>query len=468
MITLPGYQGKKVGVFGLGLSGRATVDALIAAGAHVVAWDDGEAARNAIGPKADVAPIDAWPWERLDALALSPGVPHTHPKPHKVAAKAKAAGVRILGDTELFAQAVNAAPAADRPKIIAVTGTNGKSTTTELIGHLLRAAGVDVRVGGNIGTACLALPPLRRGAVYVLEMSSYQLELTHSLKADVAVFLNLSPDHLDRHGGLAGYIAAKRRIFNHQGEGDVAIIGADDLVSQQICTEIVATNHRTIIPISSGAALGRGVFALDGVLFSSIDGRASEVVDLTSAATLRGAHNWQNAAAAFAAAHAIVPNAETLGGAMGSFSGLPHRLQEVARIGAVTYVNDSKATNAEAASHALKAFPKVRWIAGGVPKAEGIEPLKPLMDRVEKAYLIGEAAEAFQTTIGDAAPVQLCGDLASAVRAAAADAVKAGGDQVVLLSPACASFDQFPNFEARGEAFCAAVRALPTQNGAAA
>ncbi|MEL7030241.1 MAG: UDP-N-acetylmuramoyl-L-alanine--D-glutamate ligase, partial [Pseudomonadota bacterium] len=324
-----------------------------------------------------------------------------------------------------------------------------------------------ISAAGNIGAAVLGLPALRRGAVYVLEMSSYQLELTHSLKADAAVLLNISPDHLDRHGGMDGYVAAKRRIFLHQSKGDTAVIGVDDERSQQICTEIVATNHRSIIPISSGAALGRGVFAVDGVLFSSLGGRTSEIADLTACPSLRGEHNWQNAAAAFAAAHAILPLAEDLGAAMASFPGLAHRLEEVARIGRLLFINDSKATNAEAASHALKAFDRVRWIVGGEPKAGGIESLRPHFDRVAKAYLIGEAADAFRITIGDAAPVEMCGDVETAVAAAARDAAADPDDgAVVLLSPACASFDQFPNFEARGDAFRSAVQAL--NDGAAA
>jgi len=436
----------------------------------VLAWDDREAAREVAAktaPDVTFAHFGTWDWDRLDALVLSPGVPHTFPRPHQVAALAKRAKVKIIGDTELFAQAVAQKPKADRPKIVAITGTNGKSTTTQLVGHLLRATGVDVRVGGNIGEAALGLPALRRGAVYVLEMSSFQLELTHTMRADVAVLLNFSPDHLDRHGDMAGYIAAKRRIFRGQGKGDTAVVGVDDAYARQICTELVASNARAIVPISSDSALGRGVFVVDGVLFSSVSGRAQEIADLSGCSALRGGHNWQNAAAAFAAAHAIVPNADGLAAAFDSFRGLPHRMEEVARIGRILFINDSKATNAEAASHAISAFPRVRWIAGGAPKAGGAEPLKPLFRHVAKAYLIGEAAEDFRRTIGRAAPVEMCGDLESAVAAAARDAAADPDDSaVVLLSPACASFDQFANFEERGEAFRKAVRALA--DGAAA
>jgi UDP-N-acetylmuramoylalanine--D-glutamate ligase len=396
---------------------------------------------------------------------LSPGVPLTHPKPHWTVDKAKAAGVEILGDVELFARTVNAAPVHKRPKIIAVTGTNGKSTTTALIGHLCASAGRDTRVGGNIGLGVLGLEDMHGGAVYVLELSSYQLDLTSSLKPDAVVLLNISPDHLDRHGGMDGYIAAKRRIFLNQGKGDTAIIGVDDPWCQQICTEITAANRRTIWPISAGKAMGRGVYALQGVLYDATGERVVEMADLLRARSLPGRHNWQNAAAAYAAARAIgIPAHDAVEGLM-SFPGLAHRMETVGKIGKIRFVNDSKATNADAARQAMSSYPKFYWIAGGVAKAGGIDDLKDLFPRIAKAYLIGEAANVFAVTLAGKADVKMSGTLEKAVQQAYADAAASGEDAVVLLSPACASFDQFSDFEARGEAFRAAVNGLTVSGG---
>jgi UDP-N-acetylmuramoylalanine--D-glutamate ligase len=404
---------------------------------------------------------------------LSPGVPLTHPKPHWTVTKAIDHGVEILGDMELFARTVNAAPEHKRPKVVAITGTNGKSTTTALIGHVCAQAGRDVRIGGNIGVGVLDLPDMHGGAVYVLEMSSYQLDLTSSLHADVSVILNLSPDHLERHGSMEGYVAAKRRILANQGKGDTAVIGIDDVWGQQICTEITAANRRTIVPISASKAIGRGVYVLNGALYDATGERAQEVVDLTRARSLPGRHNWQNAAAAYAAAKGLGIDGPEAAEHLLTFPGLAHRMETVATLGRVRFVNDSKATNADAARQALSSYPKVWWIAGGEPKTGGIDELSDLFGRVAKAYLIGQAAPAFAETLaGKAAAVQ-SGTLEAAVAQAYADATaeasqKGGGEQIVLLSPACASFDQFADFEARGEAFRAAVQRLAhTQQGAA-
>jgi len=461
MIPVRGFEDKTVAVFGLGRTGLTAARALIAGGAKVALWDEKVASREAAAAEGfPVVDLETADWRQFDALMLSPGVPLTHPKPHWTVQKAKAAGVEILGDIELFARTVAAAPAHKRPKIIAITGTNGKSTTTALIGHLCASAGRDTRIGGNIGQGVLGLEDMHGGAVYVLELSSYQLDLTSSLHPDAVVLLNISPDHLDRHGGMDGYIAAKRRIFLNQGKGDTAIIGVDDPWCQQICTEITAANRRTIWPISAGKAMGRGVYALQGVLYDATGERVVEVADLLRARSLPGRHNWQNAAAAYAAARAIgIPMQDAVDGLM-TFPGLAHRMETVGKIGKVRFVNDSKATNADAARQAMSSYPKFYWIAGGVAKAGGIEDLKDLFPRVLKAYLIGEAAEPFSWTLAGKAEVAMSGTLERAVQQAYADAAASGEEAIVLLSPACASFDQFSDFEARGEAFRAAVNGL--------
>jgi UDP-N-acetylmuramoylalanine--D-glutamate ligase len=466
MIPVRGFEDKTVAVFGLGRTGLTAARALIAGGAKVALWDEKPESREAAAAEGfPVVDLQAADWSQFAALMLSPGVPLTHPKPHWTVDKAKAAGVEILGDVELFARTVNAAPVHKRPKIIAVTGTNGKSTTTALIGHLCASAGRDTRIGGNIGLGVLGLEDMHGGAVYVLELSSYQLDLTSSLKPDAVVLLNISPDHLDRHGGMDGYIAAKRRIFLNQGKGDTAIIGVDDPWCQQICTEITAANRRTIWPISAGKAMGRGVYALQGVLYDATGERVVEVADILRARSLPGRHNWQNAAAAYAAARAIgIPIHDAVEGLM-TFPGLAHRMETVGKIGRVRFVNDSKATNADAARQAMSSYPKFYWIAGGVAKAGGIDDLKDLFPRIAKAYLIGEAANVFATTLAGKADVKMSGTMEKAVQQAYADAAASGEDAIILLSPACASFDQFSDFEARGEAFRAAVNGLTVSGG---
>jgi UDP-N-acetylmuramoylalanine--D-glutamate ligase len=352
------------------------------------------------------------------------------------------------------------APEHKRPRVVAVTGTNGKSTTTALIGHMLEAAGRDARVGGNIGVGVLGLPDMHGGAIYVLELSSYQLDLTASLKPDAAILLNVSPDHLERHGGMEGYVAAKRRVLLNQGKGDTAIIGVDDSWGQQVCTEITAANRRTIWPISARKSIGRGVYVLQGRLYDATDGRVTEVIDLNPIRALPGRHNWQNAAAAYAAVRALgVSVADAVEG-LRTFPGLAHRMETIGTIGAVRFVNDSKATNADAARQAMSAYPRFFWIAGGRPKTDGIDQLTDLFPGIARAYLIGEAQDDFAKVLEGRAPYAKCGGLEAAVRAAFADARKEEGEAIVLFSPACASFDQYPDFEVRGEAFRAAVQAL--------
>ena len=461
MIPVTAFVGKTVAVFGLARTGLAAARALLAGGANLAAWDDKAASRDAARAEGfELTDLNSADWSGFAALILSPGVPLTHPKPHWTVDRARSEGVEILGDIELFARAVNAAPEHKRPRIVAITGTNGKSTTTALIGHICAEAGRDVRVGGNIGVGVLALNDMHGGAVYVLELSSYQLDLTSSLKPDVAVILNISPDHLERHGSMEGYVAAKRRILANQGKGDTAVIGVDDEYGGRICTKITAANRRTIVAISASKTIGRGVYALDGLLYDATAERTVEVGDLKRARSLPGRHNWQNAAAAYAAVRGLGIDAVQAARALMTFPGLAHRMETVGVIGKVRFVNDSKATNADAARQALSSYPKVYWIVGGQPKTGGIDDLADLFPRVTKAYVIGEAAPAFAETLAGRAETVLCGTIEGATQQAFKDAATTGRDAVVLLSPACASFDQFADFEARGEAFRGAVQAL--------
>jgi UDP-N-acetylmuramoylalanine--D-glutamate ligase len=464
VIPVRGFEDKCVAVFGLGRTGLTAARALKAGGAYPVLWDDAPKARQVAADEGfEIVDLREADWSKFAALMLSPGAPLTHPEPHWTVKLAKAAGVEIVGDIELFARTVNAAPDYKRPKVVAITGTNGKSTTTALLGHMLTAAGRDARIGGNIGYGVLGLEDMHGGAVYVLEVSSYQLDLTSSLKPDVSILLNISPDHLDRHGGMDGYVEAKRRVLLNQGKGDTAIIGVDDAWCQQICTEITAANRRTIWPISAKRSMGRGVYTLQGVLYDATGERVVEVADLLRARSLPGRHNWQNAAAAYAAGRALGLSVEDAATGLVTFPGLAHRMETVGEIDRVRFVNDSKATNADAARQAMSSYPKFYWIAGGRPKAGGIEPLEDLFPRIAKAYLVGEAAAEFGRTLDGKAPYSLTGDIESATRAAFADARKSGDGAIVLLSPACASFDQYPDFEVRGDAFRAAVQGLLDQ-----
>ena len=461
MIPARTFEGQRVAVFGLARSGLAAARSLKAGGADVAAWDEAKPAREAAAAEGfalvDLASAD---WSGFAALVLSPGVPLTHPEPHWTVKKAKEAGVEIIGDIEVFARAVNAAPSHRRPKVVAITGTNGKSTTTALLGHMLTAAGRDARIGGNIGLGVLGLDDMHGGAVYVFELSSYQLDLTSSLKPDVAILINITPDHLDRHGDMEGYVDAKRRVLLNQTAGDTAVIGVDDAWCQRICTEITAANKRTIWPISARRAMGRGVYALQGVLYDATGERVIEVADLLRARSLPGRHNWQNAAAAYAAARALGLSVEDAATGLVTFPGLVHRMETVGEIDGVRFVNDSKATNADAARQAMSSYPSFYWIAGGRPKAGGIEPLEDLFPRISKAYLVGEAANEFARSLEGKAPYRLSHTIDAAVAEAFADARATGEPAIVLLSPACASFDQFPDFEVRGDAFRSAVHGL--------
>jgi UDP-N-acetylmuramoylalanine--D-glutamate ligase len=462
MIEVTEFRGRKVAVMGLARSGRSAVRALRAGGAEVIAWDDGERGRAAAAADGlTVAAPDSAAWDDIEALVMSPGIPHLHPTQHPAAARARALGRPVLCDVELL---FRARPAA---RYCGITGTNGKSTTTTLIGHVLKRAGIGVEVGGNIGVPALDLAPLDADGVYVLELSSYQLELVPTLGCDVAVLLNISPDHLDRHGGMAGYVAAKQRIFEHPRGARVAVVGVDDAECRQIAFQLGAAGAHALRPISADGPRAGGVYVVDGALIDDVDGTARRVMDLRSVPTLPGKHNWQNAAAAYAACQAIGVPSETIVAALASYPGLAHRQELVADVEGVRFVNDSKATNADAAARALVCYDRIYWIAGGVAKEGGIEPLASHFPRIRRAYLIGAAAGAFARTLDGRAPITMSGDLASAVAQAAADS---RGDQgaVVLLSPACASFDQFASFEARGDAFRTLARDIAARRGAGA
>ncbi|WP_332677208.1 UDP-N-acetylmuramoyl-L-alanine--D-glutamate ligase, partial [Brevundimonas sp.] len=441
---------RRIAVFGLGRSGLTAARALKAGGALPVLWDDSVSSRmQAEAEGFAVEDLTGADWSGFAALVLSPGAPLTHPKPHWTVGKAKAVGVEVIGDIELFARAIAALPEGERPKVVAITGTNGKSTTTALIGWVLKQAGLTVHVGGNIGIGVLALPAPTPGAVYVIEASSYQLDLTTGFAPDVAILTNVSPDHLDRHGGMEGYVAAKARIFAAQGPDGLALVGVDESWGQGVAARL--GRARTVSTTGAAADITAGggrLQAADGV-----------TVDLAPARSLPGRHNAQNAAFAYAAARALGVSHEAAVTGLLTFPGLAHRMEEVARLGRVRFVNDSKATNADAARQALASYERSFWIAGGRAKAGGIDDLEDLFPRVVEAFLIGEAAGPFAARLGDT-PHRISGDMASAVKAAAEAAAATGRDEVVLLSPAAASFDQYPDFEARGEAFRAAVLAL--------
>ena len=448
MIVVDGYRGRPVAVLGLAKSGLTSAHALAAGGAEVLAWDDNPKIRDSLAgeiPPRDLMQAD---WRRIAALVLSPGIPHSFPEPHPAVVSAREAGVEILGDLELLGRAQLEA------RYIGITGTNGKSTTTALIGHILREAGVGVEVGGNLGTPALSFAPLGRGGTYVLEASSFQLELIPTLAFDIAILLNITPDHLDRHGSMEGYIAAKKRIFAGQKPDSTAIIGIDDPICRDICTKLRRGHPARVVPISVKEPAPGGVYVEAGWLIDAVRGEPVRVLDLATAERLPGTHNWQNAAAAYAAARAAGIGTETATTAIRSFPGLAHRQELVATIDGIHYINDSKATNADATEKALACYSAIYWILGGLPKEGGITPLAAYFGRVRHAFLIGRATEEFAATLEGSVPYTRCGDLKNALAAASDQARRdAGPGAVVLLSPACASYDQFANFEQRGDIF---------------
>jgi UDP-N-acetylmuramoylalanine--D-glutamate ligase len=458
MIAINTFAGRRVAVFGLGSSGLACCRALAAGGAEVIAFDDsdrqGAEAEKVGACFTDLRHIE---WCGLAALILAPGVPLTHPSPHWVVGMARNAAVEVIGDIELYCrERRRTTPAAP---FIAITGTNGKSTTTALTAHLFAQAGYDAQAGGNLGTPILALDPPRTGRVHVIECSSFQIDLTPTLDPAVGILLNLSADHLDRHGTFANYAAVKERLVAGVPEAGTAIVGVDDNASQAIADRLENRGKR-VWRVSVRRPLPDGFYVEAEQIMQAAGGTARPVAHIGGIGSLRGAHNAQNAACAAAAGLALGLSPEAIQRGLVSFPGLAHRMEMVGSRNGVLFVNDSKATNADAAARALASFSDIFWIAGGKPKSGGIQSLAPYFPRIRKAYLIGEAAADFAATIGTRAPHVIAGTLDRAVALAARDAAAAGlPEAAVLLSPACASYDQFPNFEVRGAAFRDAVKA---------
>ena len=460
MIPITTFAGKKIAVFGLGASGLVSASALLAGGADVIAFDDDTAsiAKASAGgiPTADLRQVE---WSKITALVLAPGVPLTHPAPHWVVQLAGKANVEVIGDVELFCRERRRhAPGAP---FIAITGTNGKSTTTALIAHLTSSAGMDTQLGGNIGTAILSLAPPQPDRVHMIECSSYQIDLAPSLDASVGILINLSEDHLDRHGTMENYTAVKERLVSGVPDDGAAIIGVDDEWCEKIAARLAQAGKR-VVQISVRRKLKDGLYIESGRMLRAHGGQSSLIAELGGIGSLRGLHNAQNAACAAAAMLALGVEPGTIQAGLRSFPGLAHRMEEVGRRGAVLFVNDSKATNADSAAQALACFHDIFWIAGGRPKTGGIESLRPFFRRIRKAYLIGEAADQFAATLAGTVAHETAGTLDKALAAAARDAgASSAQEPVVLLSPACASFDQYRNFEVRGDAFRALVQALP-------
>lgn len=461
MIPLPFLAGKAVAVMGLGVAGLATARALAASEAKVMAWDDTPESRTRAEreglPLVDLARAD---WAGIELLVLSPGIPHSFPIPHPVAARAREAGVPIVCDIDLLGRAQ--ATGDGRARLLGITGTNGKSTTTALVAHVLGSADRTIEFGGNLGPPVLAMRPLGPDGCYVLELSSYQLERTESVAWDVGVLLNISPDHLDRHGGMAGYVAAKARMFATQADGAVAVIGIDDEDSRALANRLV-TEGRLQVRRISGRRIEPGILGVedDNLVDWTGGGSKRTILPLDDLHRLRGSHNRQNVAAAFAACRALGLGDDEIVAAVRSFRGLPHRQELVASIGPIVFVNDSKATNQDAAATALSSFERIYWIAGGQPKEGGYGAIDPYLDRIAHAFLIGAAAEAIANHLGDRVPHTIAGTLDRAVSAAVDMAARdpVPDEKVILLAPACASFDQFANFGERGDAF----RALAEQ-----
>ena len=434
MLVPHSMSGTKVGILGLGLSGMAAAHALAAAGATLWLYDDNATPRGEVPQGAQLCGWQDWPWDKLTSMVISPGIPHAHPQPHPAAARAAEAGVEVISEIEI---AMRAEPQA---RIVAITGTNGKSTTTALTGHCLRAAGRAVTVGGNIGDAACNLDDPGADGVIVLELSSYQLETTPSLRADVAMLLNITPDHLVRHGGMEGYVAAKALILDAAGNDGLVVIGTGPHLDP------LADAHR-----KAGGKV-------------KVIHPADAPTSIANSASLAGPHNAENAAAAATCLAALGLTEDEIATGMTNFAGLPHRLQTVTSHGGISFVNDSKATNGVAAAKALAAFDNIYWIAGGEAKEDGLGEAAGETANVAHAYLIGSAAQAFATELDGIVETSLSGDLETATTSAFADASAAAGtdgrDATILLSPAAASFDQFASFVARGDAFISIARRL--------
>jgi UDP-N-acetylmuramoylalanine--D-glutamate ligase len=460
MIPVTAFAGKKVAIFGLGGSGLASASALLAGGADVIGWDDSAdavvKARSAGIPTGDLRQVD---WSRISALVLAPGVPLTHPAPHWAVALARAAAIEVIGDIELFCRERRAH--APKAPFVAITGTNGKSTTTALVAHLLRSAGRYAEIGGNIGTAILSLAPPDEARAHVIECSSYQIDLAPTLDPSVGILLNITEDHLDRHGTLAHYAAVKERLVAGVQEDGIAIVGVDDDWCAA-AAERIERSGKKLARVSVRRPLRAGLYVEAEKITQAAGGTARAVAHIGGIGSLRGVHNAQNAACAAGAALALGLSTQAIQQGLLSFPGLAHRMEEVGRKASVLFVNDSKATNADSAAQALACFSDIFWIAGGKAKTGGIASLAGFFPRIRKAYLIGEAASDFAAELAGRAPHVVAGTLERAVELAAADAEASSvAEPVVLLSPACASFDQYRNFEVRGDKFRELVRALP-------
>ena len=491
-------RGRHVALYGLGGSGFATAEALKAGGARIAVWDDNAAAcERAAAAGHEVVDLATANWSAFSALILSPGVPLTHPKPHWTVDKARAAGIEVIGDIELFCR--ERARLAPNAPFFAITGTNGKSTTTALLAHLLQSLGQRVEMGGNIGVPILALAPPAPDRCHVIELSTFQIDLTPSLKPSVGILLNLTPDHIDRHGTMENYAAIKERLV---ARADRAVVAVDDpwcaaiaerlAVAGKPVTRVSTTpsfrtersgdpepgslgeaGGGTAVPGSASQPRNEGAdsapftdgLILDGTrVMQHTAGRSpSPLADLAGLPSLRGRHNGQNAATALAALGPSVDAAD-LQAALASYPGLAHRMEQVGHRGHVLFINDSKATNADAAEQSLKAFRDIHWIVGGVSKEGGLAPLAPFFPHVAKAYLIGKSSDDFAAALQGHLPYVRCETLETALQLAASDAAESGADEpVVLLAPACASYDQFKNFEERGDRFRALVTALPPE-----
>jgi UDP-N-acetylmuramoylalanine--D-glutamate ligase len=430
MIASPAFRGRRYAVLGLARSGLASVEALVASGAHVTAWDNREEAREAVADKAQIADLLALDLAGYDGVVVSPGVPLNR---HPIAAKARAAGVPLIGDIELFAQA---RPSLPPHKVVGITGTNGKSTTTALVHHILETAAVPTAMGGNIGLPILAQDPLPQGGVYVLELSSYQLDLTYSLDCDVAVLLNITPDHLDRYESFHAYADSKGRLFEMQSPGHVAVWSCDEIEADKVGSRVIIDLGRPHDAYETGAYEAEGQ---------------------ENWPALQGPHNAQNVAAAMAVCHVLGLDPDQVEQGLATYPGLPHRMERVREKDGILFVNDSKATNPDSTAPALASFPFIHWIVGGLAKTKGLGPCEDQLGHVRAAYTIGEAGPMFARLLEGRVPVKESELLVTAVNEAAGAAAPG---EVVLLSPACASFDQFRDYEARGDAFRAAVEAL--------
>jgi len=456
-------NGKPVAVFGLGVSGLATAKALMAAKANIAAWDDDEEKRAA-AYKNHVPLLDftVSGLAGYAALILSPGIPLKFPEPHCAAQIANDAGVEIIGDLEILHRLGHGI------ETIGVTGTNGKSTTSALIAHILKETKIDTMLGGNIGKPVLEQTLPKKGGAIVLEISSYQMDLSPSFRPDISVLLNISPDHLERHGGMDGYVASKEKIFEGSG---VAVCGIDEAPTQHIYDKVVAAGTRRVIPVSIKKEIKGGVYAKDGLLMDWQGEEVQEIANISNVASLPGVHNQQNICAAYAVCRAIGINAGEIIDHIKTYPGLPHRQQLVRVINGVGYINDSKATNGDSAARAIACYNNIYLIAGGRPKEGGLTMMEPLLDRIHHVFLIGEAMDDFAKwleSVGKPCTRSHSLDVAvlEAHKMAQAGRGEPGGAGTVLLSPACASWDQFRSFEHRGEVFTSLVNALSEDSAA--